>query len=225
MFGGKFYDASTNQVTPDDPANVQALEFERKFYVLYGENQLNKFKSGFGKLGTADDPLVNGQLAMEAGWDYTDSQYRGAGQPIGVATFPYPDGHPELQGAGLIGPDAVLIPAKAKHKQAAWEFIEWMMSKKAQILFSEKGNSIPSVTADLTDPSLLSNPSDKVMIPFYKMASSKNLGSFPSSTYAAQYAQAMSDEGEKVLLGQENAETAMKNVKQQIQPLVKPTSN
>jgi multiple sugar transport system substrate-binding protein len=225
VFGGKFYDASTNQITPDDPANIQALNYEKKFYDLYGVNELNKLKSGFGKLGTPDDPLVTGQLAMEAGWDYTDAQYRGSGQPIGVATFPYPDGHPELKGAGLIGPDAIFIPAKAKNKQAAWEFMDWMVGEKAQVLFAEQGNSIPSVTADLTDKTLLDNPNSKVMLPFYQMATSPNLGSFPSSSYSAKYAQAMVDEGQKVLLGQESAAAAMANVKEQIEPLVQSSSH
>ncbi len=220
VFGGKFYDPATKQVTPNDPANIQALEYERKFYELYGTNQINLFKSGLGKDGTPDDPLVTGQLAMEMGWDYTDSQYRGDNGPIGVAQFPYPDGHPELAGAGLMGSDAVFIPSKAQHKQAAWEFLQWMMGVQPQILFSKEGYSIPSVTAALTDPSLVDDPKMKVMDPFFKMAVSHNLGAFPASTYAAQYAQALIDEGQKVLLGQESAAAAMAQVKQQIQPLV-----
>ena len=181
VFGGKFYDPATKQVTPTDPANIQALEYERKFYELYGTNQINLFKSGLGKFGTPDDPLVTGQLAMEMGWDYTDSQYRGDNGPIGVAPFPYPDGHPELAGAGLMGSDAVFIPAKAQHKQAAWEFLQWMMGVQPQILFCKEGYYIPTVKAALADPSLVDDPKMKVMDPFFKMAASHNLGAFPAS--------------------------------------------
>lgn len=223
VFGGSFYNKSTGKVTPNDPRDVQAINYEASFYKIYGgETAVNAFRSGLGKRGTPQDPLLTGQLAMAAGWDYNYPAQRGSAPsyPLGVVPFPYPTGHPELKNSGMISSDALFIPTKSQHKGEAWVLIQWLEQAKNQVAFSNSGQdhySIPSVKSAVK--TLLQNPKLKTMYPFYNAALSPNLKTFPNSSYINQYLQDLTDETTKVLNGQESAQAAMNLVQSEVQPL------
>ncbi len=219
IFGGSWYDEATGKVTPNAEANVQAIAYQRSFYEEFGQSQIDKFKSGMGKRGTPQDPLLTGQLAMYIGWEYNFMQERTEDGPIGVADFPYPEAHPELKGSGMVSPRAVFIPTKAKHSEEAWEFIQYLMTTDTQIQFSLDGHVIPTIITALDDNRLLSEE-NKTMWTFYEKAKSENLNGFPNSPYISEYLQSLSEETEKALKGSLSPQEAMDNVADKIQPLV-----
>lgn len=218
IFGGSWYDESTGTVTPNDPANVEAIAYERSFYDEFGADQIAKFKSGMGKRGTPQDPMLTGQLAMYIGWEYNFRDERAEGGPIGVAPFPYPASKPELKGAGMVSPRAIFIPVKAKHPAEAWEFMKYLMTQDAQIEFALEAKVIPTIKAALDDERLRAD-GNKTMIPFLEAAKSENLQGFPNSSYINEYLQALSEETEKALKGTQSPQEAMDKVAQKIQPL------
>ena len=218
IFGGSWYDAGSGKVTPNAKPNVDAIAYQRSFYEEFGADQIAKFKSGMGKRGTPQDPLLTGQLAMYVGWEYNFMEERGEGGPIGVAPFPYPADQPELKGAGMVSPRAIFIPTKAKHPEESWEFMKFMMSVDVQAQYSLDGHVIPTITSALDDKRLRTE-ANKTMIPFLDAAKSENLNGFPNSAYINEYLQSLTEETEKALKGTIPPQEAMDNVAQKIQPL------
>lgn len=219
IFGGSWVDESTGKVTPNRKENVDAIDYQAKFYKEFGVDAIGKFKAGLGKRGTPQDPLLTGQLAMMIGWEYNFPDERKPDGPIGIAPFPYPKGKPELKGAGLVGPRAVFIPKKAKHPKEAWEFMKYLMSVDAQVDFVTRSKVVPTLYAALDDPRLRKNEQLSTMWDFYERAKSKNLQGFPNNVYINEYLQALSEETEKVLKLQSSAQDAMNRVAEKIQPL------
>jgi len=219
IFGGSWYDDSTGTVTPNAEANVAAIAYQRSFYEEFGNDKIEKFRSGMGQRGTAQDPLLTGQLAMYIGWEYNFKDERAEDGPIGVAPFPYPADKPELKGSGMVSPRAVFIPAKAKHQDEAWEFLQYLMSVDTQVEFSIAAKVIPTVKDALDDQRLFAED-NKTMWSFYERAKSENLAGFPNSAYINEYLQSLSEETEKALKGTLSPQQAMDNVAAKIQPLV-----
>lgn len=217
IFGGSWIDAS-GKVTPNKKENVDAIAYERKFYEAYGNDAIEKFKSGMGKRGTDQDPLLTGQVAMMVGWEYNFSEERKEGGTIGMAPFPYPAAHPELKGSGMVSPRGVFIPKKAAHQAEAWEFMKYMVSAEAQVKFAAASKTIPSITKALDD-TRLKQADLSSMQPFYEWAKSKNLQGFPNSVYINQYLQFLTEETEKALKGQQTPQQAMDKVAEKVQPL------
>ncbi|BFH66861.1 MAG: ABC transporter substrate-binding protein [Paenibacillus dendritiformis] len=218
IFGGSWYDESTGKVTPNDPDNVAAIAYQRSFYDEFGADQIAKFKSGMGKRGTPQDPMLTGQLAMYIGWEYNFRDERAEDGPIGVAPFPYPAAKPELKGSGMVSPRAIFIPAKAKYPDEAWEFMKYLMARDTQVEFALEAKVIPTIKAALDDERLRAD-ANQTMIPFLEAAKSENLQGFPNSSYINEYLQALSEETEKALKGTQSPQEAMDKVAQKIQPL------
>jgi multiple sugar transport system substrate-binding protein len=218
LYGGSWYNEATGKVTPNAEANVKSIAYQRSYYEEYGQSQIDKFKSGMGKRGTAQDPLLTGQLAMYIGWEYNFMPERSDDGPIGVAPFPYPADQPELKGSGMVSPRALFIPAKAKHQEEAWEFMKYLMSTDTQVQFSLDGHVIPTITAALDDERLLVEE-NKTMWSFYERAKSENLNGFPNSPYINEYLQSLSEETEKALKGTLSPQEAMDNVAIKIQAI------
>ncbi|MBB6735169.1 ABC transporter substrate-binding protein [Cohnella sp. CBP 2801] len=217
IFGGSWID-SNGKLTPNAEPNVKAIAYQRSFYEEFGQSQIDKFKSGMGKRGTAQDPLLTGQMAMMVGWEYNFMPERAADGPIGVAPFPYPADHPELKGSGMVSPRAVFIPAKAKHPEEAWAFMQYLMTTDTQVQYSLDAHVIPTIKDALSDDRLYVD-SNKTMADFYESAKSENLNGFPNSSYINEYLQSLSEETEKALKGTESPQEAMDKVAEKIQPL------
>lgn len=217
VFGGSF--EADGEVTPNEKANVDSIAFQRKFYEEFGIDAINKFRSGMGQRGTPQDPILTGKLGMMIGWEYNFLEERSENGPLGVAPFPYPENNPELKGSGIVGPRAVFIPQKAKHKDEAWEFVKYLLGKDSQVEFSIEAKVIPTLKEALDDTRLTENEDMKGMWDYYKAAKSENLQGFPNSVYINQYLQALTEETEKALKGEISPQEAMDKVKEKIQPL------
>ncbi|MFY0758898.1 ABC transporter substrate-binding protein [Metabacillus dongyingensis] len=219
VFGGSFYDDATGEVTPNGDENITAIEFQHQFYEEFGEAEIDKFRSGMGKMDTKQDPLLTGKLAMMIGWEYNFEDERGPEGPIGIAPFPYPADKPELKGSGMVSPVAMFIPKNAKHKNEAWEFLKFLLSDDSQVKIATTDHKIPIIKDVLDDPLLTENKDMEPMLPFYEAAKNDNLKGFPNSIYINEYLQALTEETEKTLKGTVSAKEAMDNVKEKIQPL------
>ncbi|MGZ9584378.1 ABC transporter substrate-binding protein [Paenibacillus marinisediminis] len=219
IFGGSWFDESTGKVTPNAEANVKSIAYQRSFYDEFGRDQIDKFKSGMGKRGTPQDPLLTGQLAMFIGWEYHFKEERKENGTIGSAPFPYPEANPELKGSGMVSPRAIFIPAKAKQADAAWEFVKYMMSADAQVQFALEAKVIPTLKPALDD-ARLKVEDNKLMWPYFEAAKSENLKGFPNSAYINEYLQSLSEETEKALKGTQTPQEAMDKVAAKIQLLV-----
>lgn len=80
-----------------------------------------------------------------------------------TAALPGPD--ESTPGVSLAGGSSLVLNHKSKHKQAAWQFIEFLSEKETQIRFYRLLNDLPAIKEAWQDSSLKNDP---FMNAFYK---------------------------------------------------------
>ena len=157
LFGGRFYDPATKRITTTDPRNVEALAFYKRLYQIQGgAHRIDAFKQGFGEYNSANHQFFVGKVAMMISgqwWSSYCRKYR-PGMDFGVAPLPYPDQYPGLLGTTYLGGNFACIPTESKHPRQAWDFLRWMQTYPAQLLFAQKMRGVPNYRPVLSDPSL-----------------------------------------------------------------------
>jgi len=141
MNGGQFMSADGKQCTLNDPKVVSALEWMTRVYdKLGGAENVNAFKSTFQ--GGDLDPFITGKLAMKIDgfWQITDTiaqfgrnvNYALARPPIPAAQL-----NSGSKTSSWVSGWCYAIPSTAKNKEAAWEFIRFLCSERAQEIMAE----------------------------------------------------------------------------------------
>ncbi|HWE60803.1 MAG TPA: extracellular solute-binding protein [Chloroflexota bacterium] len=154
LFGGSWYDQAHHKITATDPHNVQGLTWLTNFWKEFGPSRLDRFESGFGTYLGANDPFVQGKVAMliDGDWWPTDLP-KGSHLNLGGAYIPYPDGQPALAHTSAVFGDVMLIPKGSKHPDLAWKFINWYMnSEKEQLNLPATLTGYPLLKSALTKP-------------------------------------------------------------------------
>ncbi|WP_309118941.1 ABC transporter substrate-binding protein [Paenibacillus sp.] len=217
IFGGS-WDDGNGKLTANQKANVDSIAYQAQYYQEFGVDGINKFKSGMGQMNTPQDPIITGDLAMMIGWENWYNDKRGENGEIGVAPFPYPEARPELKQSGMVSPVAMFIPSKSKRQEAAWEFMQYLLSEEVQIEYAIRNKTIPVLLGALDNPELTENESTASLKEFFESAKSPNLNGFPNSIYINEYLQALNEETEKAIKGQISAQEAMDAVVAKMQP-------
>lgn len=218
IFNGS-WDDGNGKLTANQEANVKAIDYQVNYYKEFGQESIDKFKSGMGGLETPQDPILTGKLAMIIGWENWYVEHRGEGKEVGVAPFPYPAANPDLKGSGMVSPIAMFIPSKAKHQEEAWKVMQYLLGEDVQIEYSIQSGSIPVLMKALDNPKLTENQEVKELWDYYESAKNPNLKGFPNSIYINEYLQTLNEETEKALKGQISAQEAMDNVVSKMQPI------
>lgn len=218
IFNGS-WDDGNGKLTANQEANVKAIDYQVNYYKEFGQESIDKFKSGMGGLETPQDPILTGKLAMIIGWENWYVKHRGEGKEVGVAPFPYPAANPDLKGSGMVSPIAMFIPSKAKHQEEAWKVMQYLLGEDVQIEYSIQSGSIPVLMKALDNPKLTENQEVKELWDYYESAKNPNLKGFPNSIYINEYLQTLNEETEKALKGQISAQEAMDNVVSKMQPI------
>ena len=125
LFGGNWYDAKSNQITADLPANVRALEWETHFYKKYGAKNIDNFVKS-AAVYLSNDVFASGKLAMayDGEW-WLDFAPPSIISKLGVAPFPAPSGLSKYTGTSFVDNNPQVIPSGSQHKQEAFEFIAY----------------------------------------------------------------------------------------------------
>jgi multiple sugar transport system substrate-binding protein len=126
-FGGEFYDADKQKITPDHPGVIAGLQWLVDYYKVYGVDNLRRLLGGYGQYQSAQNPFLAGQVALTTFWDAMVA-YRNRYAPsvqYDQAWFPYAANHPEAKGFGTIGFNPTFIPKGAKERDAAWEVLKF----------------------------------------------------------------------------------------------------
>lgn len=218
IFNGS-WDDGNGKLTANQEANVKAIDYQVNYYKEFGQESIDKFKSGMGGLETPQDPILTGKLAMIIGWENWYVEHRGEGKEVGVAPFPYPAANPDLKGSGMVSPIAMFIPSKAKYQEEAWKVMQYLLGEDVQIEYSIQSGSIPVLMKALDNSKLTENQEVKELWDYYESAKNPNLKGFPNSIYINEYLQTLNEETEKALKGQISAQEAMDNVVSKMQPI------
>ena len=151
-FGGDWWDPKTKAVTPTQPGNIAALKWEMSYYKRYGDKALNDFNSasfGSGPLGS--DPFAFGKVAMEMGGEWLNAFLHNYAPNVNFGEVPLPvlkaGDKPKMYPNG----DVWIVPATAKHPDAAWAFIMWLEQPKHYAPILNQMVNLPQFKSLYTD--------------------------------------------------------------------------
>lgn len=199
--GGGFLSSDGSKWTIDSTENVKALEY-------YASLFHDGLASPDGPSSTDSVPLItNGTVGSVTngpwyrGWlkdangsDWVSQKMATAGPIAG------PDGTK----AAAIGGGSWAVPKDAKNASAAWKFVRYMSSKKAQVEWYKVFNNLPAVASAWDDPAIAGDNS------LDAVRSAIEVGvSVPNASTWDQVAQAVAQQMERVVRGQANAKDAL----------------
>jgi len=108
------------------------------------------------------------------------------------------------------------IPSNSENQDAAWRLIEWMNTDDNMVQFFEQGSMLPTRKAALASIDLEAYPSAKVMVEDAIPVA----GSYPVFAYYEECRSVIEDALSATLLGQVDAETAMKQAAEEIRGIL-----
>jgi ABC-type glycerol-3-phosphate transport system substrate-binding protein len=146
-FGGNLADPATGALTPDDPANLRALAWAKRYAETYGREKLLQFRSGFGSFDSPYNAFIEGKVSMEMQgvWFPMFIRRHRPSMEFGVAPFPCAEGVPGPR--SILQADVVGIPHGCKHPKEAWKFIYWMQAEGLPITARLQGKGLALVKA------------------------------------------------------------------------------
>jgi multiple sugar transport system substrate-binding protein len=154
-FGGELWDPKSGRAEDfiNSPAAKKALEFYKGLFAFAPPGARDWYVT------EVSNAVKNGRVAMAIHWYYyfRDVHAATVGSPIRLAIAPLPgqkgaDGR--FHRAVMIGGQGIAISQYSAHKDEAWKFLEWLMSKDAQWKWVESGGKT-GLSAILTDPKFL----------------------------------------------------------------------
>lgn len=144
-----------------------------------------------------------------------------------VAVAPYPKNSPsDTIGYTPVTTDFMAVAAKSKHKKEAYQFIRWYTTEG----LSKYGRNVPSwnkvsnddlemiidkILSDTKSPEKVDKES---LIYTLKIAKSGKL--IPPVTYQAEVYKVLNEEYEKMILGSQDLETTLENMKKGVQAII-----
>jgi ABC-type glycerol-3-phosphate transport system substrate-binding protein len=131
FFGGSLIDG--DRISTADPENVRAFEWVASYSKKLGVDKIQRFRSGFGNIASAQNAFLSGKVAMvvQGVWMFNFIEKYGPGLDWAAAEFPHPADRPDLQGATDVEADQIVIPRGARHPDEAFEFIKFVGSQEA----------------------------------------------------------------------------------------------
>lgn len=219
-FGGQWIDAD-GKPTANDPGNIAALQFwVDNVLKKYGVDKVKRFLSGFGEYASAQAPFYTGKVAMitDGEWQAQFIKQYAPGLKWSAGPVPYIAAKPELEGTAGIAASTFFIPANSQHKQEAWEFLKYLVSKEPMRDFTLALANLPARTSLLDDPAYAAIPGMEYWLNSLK---SKNLKSMPNVTWGQEYNTEITSAVDSVLDLSKTPEEALNDLQSKADALAK----
>lgn len=133
MFGGSIYDPQTDKALAASSESNRAYEWVQTYPKLFGIDNVEKFRSGFGPYGTPQSAFLTGEVAMVIQGPWLANLIKAFKPDLdyGVAPLPVVDDLlDESQPLTCIDTDVLMIPRGAKHPEASMEFIAFTQRRE-----------------------------------------------------------------------------------------------
>lgn len=155
-WGGNFFSAESCEVTPDDPAIVEAFQWVQDYCVGLDAGKVNAFggpsmQPGFN---AAEHPFHVSTLAMQitGNWEIAQMEQYAPDTDYGVTWMPVPEA-----GADSVtwaGGWSMVIPEGARNTEDAWTALQWIAGEAGQRIFVQEERALPTFEALLSDTEL-----------------------------------------------------------------------
>jgi len=208
-FGGTWDGADGTTPSPDNPANIAAVQFYKQNITdKYGAAKVAKFTAGWGQYMSAQDPFYTGKVAMviDGEWQPVSIPKTAPNLQWGVANIPVPADQPNLAGTTQLTASTLFIPANAAHKQAAFEFMKYLTGPVGMAEFTKALGNLPARTSLLDSDTYASIPQFSTWLQNLK---SPNVHALASQPYSQQYATDLANAFKSVLDGSKSPQAAM----------------
>ncbi|WP_421758941.1 ABC transporter substrate-binding protein [Devosia sp.] len=194
--------------TPTDENFIKGVQFYYDNVVApVTPAAYNKFVAGFGPYMSDQDSFKMGKIAMVFDGEWRSKFNTEAGMDWGVV--PVPGETPELLGSTWVDVSTIFIPTNSPNKEAAAEFLKYLISPPAMEKFSHVLANLPgrlSLTESATYDDL---PNFKVWLDALK---SPNTHGLPPALYMAEYNADLASAFDAVLQGSQTPADALKAV-------------
>lgn len=204
----------------DDPRWVEVFDFAKWVFDKYGIDNVKRFVSGFGEYGTAQDAICSGKLSMiyDGEWYTNFIKKNCPNLNYRVVPFPYPSKHPELKNNWEMGGTTVVMPAKAPHKEEAWQFLAFMQQPEniAKFCLSSTLGNIPHTLKALAlyDNYKSNLPADFKY--FIDLAKTGQAVVIPASPISDEYFTELSKTEEQIYNGTVSVEDGLKDLQKRL---------
>lgn len=119
--GARWVDDDGRALLGTDPAWRQLLTWQKGLVDFYGYGALQKFQSGFGDEGSADNAWEKGQVAMNIDGDWRIASIaadKPPGLDWGVAPMPVSDDKASLYGGGYVVGNVIGVSRNSRFRGA-----------------------------------------------------------------------------------------------------------
>jgi len=142
-FGGQLVDPQTGRVTADDPSNIRAFVWLKRYSEKYGRDKLLQFRAGFGNFDSPFNAFIEGKVSMEMQgvWFPMFIRRHRPQMDFGVAAFPCAEGVAAPR--SVLDEDVIGIPTGCRHPKEAWRFIHWVETRGLETLCRLQGKNLP----------------------------------------------------------------------------------
>lgn len=212
-FGGTFYDAERDEVTPDHEYVVKALEW----IVGCAKEVGGADNVSAAPPGTTLHYFGSGNVGMSAlvSANYADIRTAKPDMQVGTTSWPYQPPGATQPGAGAwLSGRAAFIPTGSREPQAAWDFIQWFAATEEGTSILYRGTQLPPVY--LKSPVLEQIKADPIGKPFRNVMFAAR-HSRPAMSVADFYTAQLEEQGSRALFGELTPYAAMKKVKDETQ--------
>ncbi|MBM3211882.1 ABC transporter substrate-binding protein [Candidatus Poribacteria bacterium] len=142
-FGGKLFDEEKELITADDPKNIEALLWTKRYAENYGREKLLQFRSGFGNFDSPQNAFIDGKVSMEIQGVWFSNFIRRHNPHIEFGVVPPPIAQGVPGPVTLVDCDVIAIPRGCRNVEAAWKFIQFTQREGLAIICRLQGKNMP----------------------------------------------------------------------------------
>lgn len=194
--------------TPTDPNFIKGVQFYYDNVVApVTPAAYNKFVAGFGPYMSDQDSFKQGKIAMVFEGEWRSKFNTEAGMDWGVV--PVPGETPELLGSTWADVSTLFIPTNTPNKEAAGEFLKYLISPPAMEKFSHVLANLPGRLSLVDSATYDDLPNFKVWLDALK---NPNTHGLPPALYMAEYNADLASAFDSVLQGAQTPEAALQAV-------------
>lgn len=194
--------------TPTDPNFVKGVQFYYDNVVAsVTPAAYNKFVAGFGPYMSDQDSFAQGKIAMVFEGEWRAKFNTDAGMDWGVVQVPGET--PELLGSTWADVSTIFIPTNTQNKEAAGEFLKYLISPPAMEKFSHVLANLPGRLSLVDSATYDDIPNFKVWLDALK---NPNTHGLPPALYMAEYNADLASAFDSVLQGSATPEAALQGV-------------
>lgn len=196
-FGGQWIDENL-EPTANAEGNVEALTFwVDNVLKKYGVDEIKRFQSGFGEYASPQNPFYTGKVAMvlDGEWQAMFIQQYAKDLNWGATYVPVPEAKPDLEQTAALSASMFFIPANTGDADAAWTFMEYLVSPEPMRDFTLALANLPARASLLDDEAYADIPGMNYWLDSLK---SPNLKFMPQTAWRQEYATEITSTIEKI---------------------------